>query len=328
MELSVVIPTRDRPERLLETLSALVSAADPALDWEAVVVDDGGTTVSLEPARALAKETGAPLRFLSQPSRGPAAARNRGARDARGRVLVFLDDDMVTAPGFLGRHLRSVDANPGCWIVGRITHPEALRATPFGRYRHARWEEFHDQHAPRGLQETDGISAANLALPAADLERLHGFDEGFALAGCEDRELALRAQAAGIRILYDPENVALHQDWATTLPRYCERQRSYAISDVRLWRRHGSSSPRAALITASTPVSRADGPRRVLRKLVRRALATVPGRALLLGLASASERVLPDRPLTRRLYEAAVSVAIFRGVRDGLLRYPEASSRP
>ena len=320
-----MIPTRDRPERLLETLTALVSAADPGLAWEAVVVDDGGAPASLEPARALARETGAPLRLVSQQQRGPAAARNRGAREAGGRVLVFLDDDMVTTPGFLGRHLRSVDANPGCWIVGRITHPEALRATPFGRYRHARWEEFHDAHAPRGLQSTGGISAANLALPATDLARLGGFDEGFALAGCEDRELALRAQAAGIRILYDPENVALHQDWATTLPRYCERQRSYAISDVRLWRRHGSASPRAALITAATPVSLADGPRRALRKLVRRTLATPPGRALLLGLASASERVLPDSPVTRRLYEAAVSVAIFRGVRDGLVRYPDAS---
>lgn len=324
MELSVVIPTRDRPERLQETLRALVCGAEAGLAWEALVVDDGGAPASLEPARALARETGAPLRLLSQPPGGPAAARNRGARAALGRVLVFLDDDMVTSPGFLARHLASVDANPGCWIVGRITHPDALRATPFGRYRHARWEEFHEAHAPRGLQPTAGISAANLALPAADLARLGGFDEGFALAGCEDRELALRAEAAGVRILYDPENVALHQDWATTLPRYCERQRSYAISDVRLWRRHGSAAPRAALIAASAPASRADGPRRLLRKLVRRALATAPGRASLLGLASASERLLPDRALTHRLYEAAVSVAIFRGVRDGLVRYPDA----
>jgi GT2 family glycosyltransferase len=323
VELSVVIPTRDRPERLQETLTALVSGAGPGLAWEVLVVDDGGAPASLDPARALARGTGAPLRLLHQPASGPAAARNRGAREAQGRVLVFLDDDMVTSPGFLSRHLRSVDANPGCWIVGRITHPEALRATPFGRYRHARWEEFHEAHAPRGLQPTAGISAANLALPAADLVRLGGFDEGFALAGCEDRELALRAEAAGLRVLYDPENVALHQDWATTLPRYCERQRSYAVSDVRLWRRHGDVAPRAALIAAAAPLSSADGPGRALRKLVRAALATRPGRAALLLLAAASERLLPDRALTHRLYEAAVSVAIFRGVREGLVRYPD-----
>lgn len=318
----MVIPTRDRPQRLLETLTALLAAADAGPDWEAVVVDDGGAPASLEPARRLVEARRAPVRLLSQPSRGPAAARNRGARESSGRVLVFLDDDMLVSPGFLARHLRSVDANPGCWVVGRITHPDVLRETPFGRYRHARWEEFHDAHKARGLQETEGISAANLALPAYDFASLGGFDEGFALAGCEDRELALRARAQGLRVLYDPENVAVHQDWATTLPRYCERQRAYAISDVRLWRRHGAASPRAELIAANAPVARGDGPRRVARKLVRSALSLAPGRALLLGLASACERLVPDSALTRRVYDAAVSVAIFRGVREGLRLHP------
>jgi GT2 family glycosyltransferase len=325
MELSVVIPTRDRPQRLLETLTALLSAADSGLAWEALVVDDGGAPESLAPARALVEARNAPVRLLSQPARGPAAARNHGAREARGRVLVFLDDDMLAATGFLARHLCAVDGNPGCWVVGRITHPQALLGSPFGRYRHARWEEFHEAHAPRGLQETDGISAANLALPASDFEALGGFDEGFALAGCEDRELALRARARGVRMLYDPENVAIHQDWATTLPRYCERQRAYAISDVRLWRRHGAASPRAGLIAANAPVARGDGPRRVARKLLRGALATAPARALLMGLASGAERLAPDSALTRRIYDAAVSVAIFRGVREGLVSHPEAT---
>ncbi len=320
-----MIPTRDRPQRLLETLAALVSAADPGLAWEAIVVDDGGAPGSLDAARRLVESRGAPVRLQSQASRGPAAARNRGAREAKGRALVFLDDDMVVSAGFLGRHLRALDAHPGCWVVGRITHPEALRQTPFGRYRHARWEEFHDAHVARGLQETDGISAANLSLPASDFAALGGFDEGFALAGCEDRELALRAHARGVRILYDPENVAIHQDWATTLPRYCERQRAYALSDVRLWRRHPDLSPRAGLITANAPLARGDGLRRVARKLLRGALATVPGRAMLLGLASAAERVAPDSALTRRIYDAAVSVAIFRGVREGLRLHPDAS---
>jgi glycosyltransferase involved in cell wall biosynthesis len=191
VELSVVIPTHNRPQRLLETLQALVASAGSGPSWEALVVDDGGAPAETEPVARWAAEVAAPVRFLRQEQSGPAVARNRGARDARGRVLVFLDDDMVVAPGFLDRHLHAVDANPGCWIVGRITHPEALRATPVGRNPHAPWEEFHEAHARDGLQPTDGISAANLALPASDFARLGGFDEGFALAGCEDRELWL-----------------------------------------------------------------------------------------------------------------------------------------
>jgi GT2 family glycosyltransferase len=287
------------------------------------VVDDGGSPEGTAPVVRWAAEAGAPVRVLRQDPRGPAAARNHGAREAGGRVLVFLDDDMVVAPGFLARHLKCVDESPGAWIVGRITHPEELRATPFGRYRHARWEEFHRAHAPAGLQETNGISAANLALPAADFGRLGGFDEGFALAGCEDRELGLRARAAGLRVLYDPENVALHRDWAVSLPRYCERQRTYAISEVRLFRIHGVRSPSAGLVAANAPIAREDGARLVARKTAKALLATPPGRVLVSGLASLLERVAPDRAPSRRAYDAAVAVAIFRGVRQGLARYPE-----
>jgi GT2 family glycosyltransferase len=322
VDLSVVIPTRDRPQRLLETLQALAASAHAGPAWEALVVDDGGAPAGTESAMRWARDAQAPVRFLRQQTRGPAAARNLGARGARGRVLVFLDDDMVVGPEFLARHLRAVDANPGCWILGRITHPEALRATPFGRYRHARWEEFHEAHAPSGLQPTGGISAANLALPASDFARLGGFDEGFALAGCEDRELALRARDAGLRVLYDPGNVALHQDWAVSLPRYCERQRTYAISDVRLWRLHGAASPRAGLVAANAPIAPGDGPGRIARKAGKALLATPPGRWLLAALAALAERVAPDRALARRAYDAAVAVAIFRGVREGLARYP------
>jgi GT2 family glycosyltransferase len=322
VELTVVIPTRDRPQRLLQTLQALHAASAHAPDWEAVVVDDGGAPGSTRAVAEWIAAERAPVTILNRPSGGPAAARNAGAHEARGRALVLLDDDMVVAPGFLARHLEGLDRNPGCWIVGRITHPSDLRSTPFGRYRHARWEEFHEAHAPQGLQETHGISAANLALPAADFRRLGGFDEGFALAGCEDRELGARARAAGLRVLYDPQNVALHQDWAVTLDRYCERQRSYAISDVRLWRMQGDRNERAGMVVANAPLSRADRPARILRKLGKAALATPPGRVLLRGAARLAERLAPDRALSRRAYDACVAVAIFQGVREGLVRFP------
>jgi GT2 family glycosyltransferase len=327
VELSVVVPTRDRPLKLRQTLEALAAASVGGPSWEAIVVDDGGAAGALDGVARWATDAALPVRILAQPSsRGPAAARNRGAREARGRVLVFLDDDMVVAPGFLARHLRAVDANPGAWVVGRITHPEDMRRTPFGRYRFARWEEFHDRHAARGLQETDGISAANLALPAADFARLEGFDEGFALAGCEDRELGNRARAAGLRVLYDPENVALHQDWAVTLDRYCERQRTYALSDVRLVRLQGAAAERAAMVAANAPIARGDGPGLVARKLAKAVLATAPGRALLRGLVAVAERAAPDRAFSRRAYDACVAVAIFRGVREGLARDPETAA--
>jgi hypothetical protein len=68
--------------------------------------------------------------------------------------------------------------------------------------------------------------------------------------------------------------VALHQDWAVSLPRYCERQRTYALSDVRLYRMLGARSPRAAMVAANAPITGDDAPGLIARKLAKRALAS------------------------------------------------------
>jgi hypothetical protein len=61
-----------------------------------------------------------------------------------------------------------------------------------------------------------------------------------------------------------------------------------------------------------------------VRKLAKGLLATRPGRALLSAGCALMERMAPDTPLSRRAYDLAVAVAIFRGVREGLQRYPAA----
>jgi GT2 family glycosyltransferase len=211
------------------------------------------------------------------------------------------------------------------WVIGRVVHPEALRGTPFGRWRDDQWERFHREQ-PGGLAETVGITAAHLALPRRDFLRLGGFDERFPLAGCEDAELGLRARAAGVRILYDPENLVVHDDWATSLPRYCERQRLYAVTDALLFRTYGARSPRAALVRANAPRSREDSARARARKAAKALLATRPGRAVLAACCAIAERIWPDRAPSHRFYQLAVGVAIFRGVREGLRRFPEQSA--
>jgi hypothetical protein len=164
------------------------------------------------------------------------------------------------------------------------------------------------------------MTAANLALPASDFARLGGFDEGFSIASCEDWDLAWRARMTGIRVLYDPCNVAVHNDWAVSLEQFCERQRLYSISDVLLWRKYGEQSPRARLVRENSPVRwTADSPRLILKKMVKRLLATKPGRTTVRLACAVGERMAPDTWWTRRAYQLAVGSAIFKGVREGLV---------
>jgi len=241
--------------------------------------------------------------------------------------LIFIDNDILVTPDFIRRHLEILDSHPNCWVIGRIVHPPELRQTPFGRYRDDMWEAFQKQHEAGCVSETVGMTAANLALPAADFARLGGFDEGFSIASCEDWDLAWRARATGIRILYDASNVVLHNDWAVSLHHFCERQRLYSISDVLLWRKYGGRTPRARLVCDNAPIQwTSDSPWLVLRKVVKHLLATRIGRATLRRVCSIAERALPDSRLSRRAYQVAVGVAIFQGVREGLRRYGEASA--
>jgi GT2 family glycosyltransferase len=325
LDATIVIPTHDRSATLRQTLVALSAVDHPAGRWEAVVVDDGSRDATPDVlAEWEAKRPGV-FRHVRQDNAGAAAARNRGAREARGRFLLFIDNDIHVPSGFVARHLDVLTAHPGCWVVGRVTHPAALRGSAFGRYRDDAWESFHRAHAAAGVAETDGMTAANLALPAEDFRRLGGFDESFTIASSEDWDLGFRARAAGIRILYDPENVVVHDDWAASLPSFCERQRLYSLSDVLLWRKHGGDSPRRRLIQENAALRLGADPMSVtVRKLAKGLLATRPGRALLSAGCALMERMAPDTPLSRRAYDLAVAVAIFRGVREGLQRYPAA----
>lgn len=93
---SVIIPCRNAANTLGRTLSAL-SRQVPTPPDEVIVVDDGSSDGSAE----LAEMTNVVTRVLRQRSEGPAAARNRGAAEATGELLVFLDADCEPTPRWL-----------------------------------------------------------------------------------------------------------------------------------------------------------------------------------------------------------------------------------
>jgi O-antigen biosynthesis protein len=83
---TVVVPTHHRPELVAEAVASVV--AQTRADWECLVVDDGGG----ETLDAIPDDPR--VRIIRRPvAGGPAAARNHGIAEARGRIVTFLDDD-------------------------------------------------------------------------------------------------------------------------------------------------------------------------------------------------------------------------------------------
>lgn len=308
------MPTFERKDVLLQTLEA-ISGQEYEGPWEVVVVDDGSLDGTAEVVSNWIRARPG-FRYIRQENSGPARARNRGAAEARGNVLIFLDNDILVEKDFLARHLRALAVHPGAWIVGRIVSLPELKRSPFGRFRIAMTEEFQGSCEERDIES---LTAANVAIPKTDFRVLGGFDEQFEIASCEDADLALRARASGIRLRYVPDIVGTHLDWADTLERFCERQRLYSISDVILFRKHGEASPRAALVRANAPRSHGKGSGalgRIVRSFMSRDL---PARSLA-RLVGVAERSIPDTLALRGLYRLAIGAAIYRGVQEGFAR--------
>lgn len=200
---SVVVPTRDRPDALAACLAAL--EAQTASSFEVIVVDDG----SVEPEAVARVVAGARrARLVPGAGAGPAAARNRGAAAARAPVLCFTDDDCRPAPGWVEAVTRDVD---GATAVAGPTR-NGRPGDPWSTASQAITNHLVAASLDPRTGRTGFAPTSNLACSAT----LHGslpFDEGFPLAAGEDRDWCARLAAAGGALVFAPDaDVVHHQD--------------------------------------------------------------------------------------------------------------------
>ncbi len=328
---SVVIATYGRPDALDTTLEALRAVRHEPGSLEIVVVDDGSPGErAAEVARRHAAAADVPIHLVRQENKGVSEARNRGAREARGELLVFLSDDLVVPPDFLEEHLRAHRLVEDAWVVGGFRQLPDTLESPVGRWVDGLEAGFQDARlgpeiAP-GIRECL-ITARNLSLPRTDFERAGGFDPVFRTT-CEDVDLWHRSEETGVRVVYNERIDALHNEQATTLARYARFQRKGARDTVRLLARYPDIHGNAPVARVNGPVDWAeDGPVGVLRKGVKRALS-LPGvlRAVTAVGELAGRLPLPDAA-RGRIYRAVISLHVYRGWQEGmaaLARRPEA----
>lgn len=181
--LSIIIPTCNRPRQLARCLESLGSQP------EIIVTDDSCDDTT----RQLIAEQFPAVRWTPGPRRGPAANRNHGARQATGEWLAFVDDDCEPQPGWIGS--LAAAASDSDVVEGRTLAPGASDS-PF---------EEHIENPRGGL-----LWSCNLAVRRDVFQRLHGFDEDFAIAGGEDMEFAWRVQKAGLRVHFAPVALVHH----------------------------------------------------------------------------------------------------------------------
>lgn len=226
LDFSVVVPTYNRPEALARCLEALALQHYPRDAFEIIVVDDGGEA----PLDRIVKSFGdaLPLRLVVTSHGGPAKARNCGAHHARGRFLGFTDDDCQVAPEWLATLAQAFEQAPDSMVGGRTMN--GLPTNPYSSASQLIVDVVYSHHNT-DVDQARFFASNNMAMPARLFKKIGGFDEGFVILACEDREFCDRWSHQCLNMRYVPQAVVYHFH-PLTLREFCKQHFTYGRGAV------------------------------------------------------------------------------------------------
>lgn len=229
MPVSVIIPAYNAARTLPQTLAALNHAQPPA--HEVLVVDDG----SMDETAQIAQDAGARVIRLEN-NNGAAAAKNRGAENARGDILFFTDADIVPPRDAIETIQNALRDGQTNGIVGVLD--EDIPHTNWSSQFKNLWMNF--TYARFAGMERIGLFYTSVAVMRREVFlKMGGFDENYRGASiAEDTEFGQRAWGRGVHIRLEPNLRVVH------LKAYSIRsvlredfKRAYALTLMRLRKR-------------------------------------------------------------------------------------------
>lgn len=227
IDITVQICTHNRAHLITKALEALFNQDYPKDCFEIVLVDDGSSDGTGEAVKAL----NPPCKFtyIYQKNSGLSKGRNTGIKASSGRIILFVDDDIIASDSLLSRHVKTHNDHPRSVVRGWVNHVDNLEDP-------GKQPKFTMQDISTAFFWTSNVSVEKKYLVDAGL-----FDERFKEYGWEDLELGLRLKSLGLTLKYNRDAVVYHYKsrWKKTdLPKLLAQARSKGRTAVIFLEKH------------------------------------------------------------------------------------------
>jgi glycosyltransferase involved in cell wall biosynthesis len=216
--MSLVIPTYNRATHLEKALASIAAASfpDPA-QVEVIVVDNNSTDNTGALVKRLAENFPYQLRCIREENQGSSRARNRGVNEARGKYVVFMDDDQLMDSHYLENIPGTFEATGAECIGGPVFYYNAENLPDWlcGLSQSIGQFSFGDQVKVLGPDTHKGLGGGNMAIIRSEFIAAGGFNvhlghTGNDMIGLEDLEIQDRLRGLGKTIVYTPHLIQYH----------------------------------------------------------------------------------------------------------------------
>ncbi|UFJ42403.1 glycosyltransferase [Brevibacillus humidisoli] len=235
-DLTVVIPVYNQSDALALTLHGFTVQPEPYRRTPIIVVDDGSSEPIGSVVHSFSDKLNLTYKRLERCGR--AAARNQGAAEADGGIVVFCDADRIPAPQFLQAHHQTHLQSDDALVIGQVREIYVSDIVAERERVLAYWADHRKQRIPqycrlvyrlydewgRASPTVPWISAfsGNMSIRKERFAALGGFDEGFREWGFEHFEFGYRAYQQGVPYRYHPQAANIHLAHRRSGPPYEE----------------------------------------------------------------------------------------------------------
>ena len=209
---SIVIPVYNQ---IHYTYACLVSILEHTKDvtYEVIIADD----VSVDATEHLSEYAEGLVICRNSTNQGFLRNCNNAARSARGKYVMFLNNDTQVTPGWLSSLVNLIEKDPTIGMVGsKLVYPDGRLQEAGGiiwsdgsGWNYGRLDD-PDKPEYNYVKDVDYISGAAILLSNDLWKQIGGFDTRFAPAYCEDSDLAFEVRKAGYRVVYQPLSRVIH----------------------------------------------------------------------------------------------------------------------